>query len=241
MQRNPNWTRDELILALDLYFQIDVSRAAADHPDIVSLSNLLNSLPIHDEHGLTGNFRNPNGVYMKLCNFLRLDPDYPGAGLRRGSRLDETVWNEFSKDKNTLHKVANSIRHNYEAVRTARDLLLSNHESEEAFFEGKVLVRLHKLKERDPAVVRAKKNQVLDEEGRLECEVCGFDFEEVYGDLGRGFAECHHLVPISELKHEQRTRLSDLAIVCSNCHRMLHRASPPLSIQELQEIIIRTQ
>lgn len=237
MPHNPNWTRDELILALDLYFRIDPARVSSDHPDVVALSGLLNSLPIHDENMLTGSFRNSNGVYMKLCNFLRFDPDYPGEGLTRGSKLDETVWNEFSQDRDTLQKVADGIRHNYEAVAVSKDLLLIGHESDEAFFEGKVLVRLHKIKERNPAAVNAKKKQVLSKTGKLECEVCGFDFERVYGELGRGFAECHHLIPISELKHEQPTRLSDLAIVCSNCHRMLHRASSPLTLEELQEMM----
>ena len=60
MSRNPNWARDELILALDLYLQegqLDVS-----HPKVIELSNLLNSLPIHTDRLNNEKFRNPNGV-----------------------------------------------------------------------------------------------------------------------------------------------------------------------------------
>jgi 5-methylcytosine-specific restriction protein A len=56
-----------------------------------------------------------------------------------------------------------------------------------------------------------------------------------YGDLGAGFAECHHKLPLAA--GERRTLLSDLAIVCANCHRMLHRRSPWLTVEELQEIL----
>ena len=71
--------------------------------------------------------------------------------------------------------------------------------------------------------------------------MCGFDFKDKYGELGEGFAECHHTIPVSELKDNQKTTLSDLSILCANCHRMIHRASSKgitLSIDELKEKII---
>ena len=70
---------------------------------------------------------------------------------------------------------------------------------------------------------------------KLECEVCGFDFKEKYGELGEGFAECHHTIPVSKLKKQQRTKLTDLAILCANCHRMIHRSKPMLTIDKLKE------
>ena len=56
-------------------------------------------------------------------------------------------------------------------------------------------------------------------------------------DLGEGFIECHHVTPVSELRAGTRTRLSDLAVVCSNCHRMLHRRRPWLTAAELRGLI----
>jgi 5-methylcytosine-specific restriction endonuclease McrA len=58
---------------------------------------------------------------------------------------------------------------------------------------------------------------------KYNCQVCGMNFEDVYGALGREFAEAHHIVPLSQLKRRVRTALDDLATVCSNCHRMLHK------------------
>jgi 5-methylcytosine-specific restriction endonuclease McrA len=56
-----------------------------------------------------------------------------------------------------------------------------------------------------------------------ECQVCRIRFEEVYGGLGSEFAEAHHLIPLSMLRENVRTRVEDLTTVCANCHRMLHR------------------
>jgi hypothetical protein len=81
-RRNPPWQRDELILALDLYFRFPPSGISQDHPEVVRLSEILNALPIHAGRDGAATFRNPNGVYMKLCNFLRFDPNY--AGERKG-------------------------------------------------------------------------------------------------------------------------------------------------------------
>lgn len=61
--------------------------------------------------------------------------------------------------------------------------------------------------------------------GRLRCEVpgCGFDFQEVYGAPGEGYAHVHHVDPLAERSAPTKTRLSDLAVVCANCHAMIHR------------------
>lgn len=65
-----------MILALDLYLRQNTVRTNQNHPDIRALSKLLNGLPIHADRPDVARFRNPNGVYMKLCNFLRFDPTY---------------------------------------------------------------------------------------------------------------------------------------------------------------------
>lgn len=110
MERNPNWTREELILALDLY--ISVGGRLIDDRDhrVIALSKLLGNLS-----GLSqgaGTFRNPNGVAMKLGNFSRLDPRHISSGksgLARGGKLDQDVWNEFSGDHDRLSSEAARI------------------------------------------------------------------------------------------------------------------------------------
>ena len=112
---------------------------------------------------------------------------------------------------------------------------------DEEFPEGKFLTRLHKYKERHSEVAKKKKVKVLNENGVLVCEVCDFDFVKIYGPLGDGFAECHHLVPVSALEPGHLTRFEDLAIVCSNCHSMLHRSHPMFSVVELRNLITSIQ
>ena len=71
----------------------------------------------------------------------------------------------------------------------------------------------------------------------LRCEVCGFDFERVYGKLGTGYIEVHHKRPVSE--GERITDLdNDLVMLCSNCHRMIHRGrGHMITVEELKVIV----
>jgi 5-methylcytosine-specific restriction protein A len=73
---------------------------------------------------------------------------------------------------------------------------------------------------------RAKIAEALTKDGKLVCEVpsCKFDFKERYGPLGEGYAQVHHLIPLKKAPPEGRKIfLKDLAIVCANCHAMIHR------------------
>jgi 5-methylcytosine-specific restriction protein A len=234
MARNPNWTRDEVILALDLFLREGRQQLDAQHPKVLELSRLLNRLPIHGPELREAEFRNPAGVSMKLGNLLAVDPTYTGKGLARGSRLEQEIWDEFADAPYRLHAVAEAIRANSQTAEAPEPY---EHAEEEEFAEGRILTRLHKRRERSGAAVRKKKAQVIATTGRLLCEACGFDFESVYGPLGTGFAECHHTVPVSELKDGQATRLSDLAIVCANCHRMIHRSRPLLTVGDLRGLL----
>lgn len=230
-QRNPAWQRDELILALDLYFRHPPKTVSQSHPAVVGLSDVLNALPIHAHRPDGGRFRNPNGVYMKLGNFLRFDPDYEGAGLSRGGKLEEAIWNEFADDRERLHHLAEAIAQGYQSVST--DVQLDD-EDERDFPEGRVLYRLHRLRERNASLIKKKKERATS----LKCEVCGFDFFAAYGEIGSGYIECHHTMPISDYEPGQKTKLEDLALVCANCHRMLHRRRPWLSIAELRTLLL---
>jgi 5-methylcytosine-specific restriction protein A len=111
--RNPPWIRDELILALDLYMRLKGQTFGHDAPEIAECSQLLGRL--QDRLGARGatTLRNPNGVYMKLMNFRRFDPDFIQAGktgLARGNRLEDEVWVTFGGDLRRLASVAQAIR-----------------------------------------------------------------------------------------------------------------------------------
>ncbi|MDO6456778.1 HNH endonuclease [Celeribacter halophilus] len=103
--------------------------------------------------------------------------------------------------------------------------------------EGREKYVRHKTRERDPAIVRAKKSQFQQEHGRLFCEACGFDFKKAYGSRGDGFIECHHNIPLHSIEGETQTKISDLTLLCSNCHRMVHRRKDWLTLQQLKQLL----
>jgi 5-methylcytosine-specific restriction enzyme A len=72
----------------------------------------------------------------------------------------------------------------------------------------------------------------------LTCVTCGFDFLRVYGELGDGFIHVHHLKPLSEIgQRYELSPIDDLRPICPNCHAMIHRSSPAMTIDELRRIV----
>lgn len=234
---SPDWTRDELILALDVYLHQRGHIPTPRDAEILELSDLLNRIPIHTVRPDLEKFRNPNGVVLKITNFAALDPQYPGAGMSRGGRLDATVWDQYASEPDELHRIASAIRAAAES-----SLLPAIPEADEEDIEadeGRLLTRLHRVRERNPRLVERKKAAALATQGSLPCEVCTFDFAVTYGPLGERFVEAHHLVPLAQAG-TSTTKLADLVLVCSNCHRMLHRAKPWISPAQLKELLRNT-
>lgn len=238
---NPDWTRDELILALDFYLNHRKSIPGHTSPAIIELSATLKSLGkllfSDDKRGAT--FRNENGVYMKLMNFRRLDPLFTSTGkkgLPAGSVAEEEVWNTFAADPEKCARVAAAIKQSINDSNTSSTFYFD--EDEEEAPEGKLLTRLHKSRERRRDLVEKKKKKELKENGRLSCAACKFDFWKAYGERGKGFIECHHVIPVSSLAEEgETTKLKDLVLLCANCHRMVHRGKPWLSIAEVMNLL----
>jgi len=106
-------------------------------------------------------------------------------------------------------------------------------EGTEKFYEGTLKQITVNAYERD-----SKARQKCIATYGLNCAVCGFNFEEKYGDIGKGFIHVHHLKPLSDLKIQyELDPITDLRPVCPNCHAMLHRKKPPYSIAELKQFI----
>ncbi|NRR90831.1 HNH endonuclease [Winogradskyella undariae] len=119
------------------------------------------------------------------------------------------------------------------------DDLISIQESESEYKTGKteggIKVATINKYERQPSI----KNEAIKIHG-LECVACGFNFQDFYGDWGKGFIEVHHIQPLSENKgiEIETNPKTDLAVLCANCHRMVHRKKNiTLSVQELKEKI----
>jgi 5-methylcytosine-specific restriction protein A len=115
--------------------------------------------------------------------------------------------------------------------------LVDSEESESD--DGTILTRIHRFRERDGKIVKRKKEEIQKRLGHLACEVCGFEFGFTYGAQGEGFIECHHTKPVSQIKVGEKTKPTDLALLCSNCHRMVHRKRLWLSLEELAKFMGR--
>ncbi len=105
------------------------------------------------------------------------------------------------------------------------------------FSEGKKVLKKHILRERDTKAVYLAKNRFKELNGNLRCEICGFDFEKVYGELGKDFIECHHTKPVSQMPENYIANINDFLMVCSNCHSMLHRKKICFDKEVLKQLI----
>src|SRR5271154_3507636 len=164
MARNPTWSRDELILALDLYMLHRERLPDSDDAEIVELSQTLNSLFGEQAKDATL-FRNPNGVYMKLANFRSVDPAHTSQGKRglsRGGYGTEEVWVEFSQRPDILKLIASAIR---EAAAAGNSKQTGDDDGTAEALEGRLLTRMHLLRERNRALIRKKREAVLRETG----------------------------------------------------------------------------
>ena len=102
---------------------------------------------------------------------------------------------------------------------------------ENQYDEGMLVEKLHKVKERSSKLVYdAKKKWNANTDGDARCSSCGFSFLQQYGELGRGFIEAHHTTPLSDIDGETSSTISDLAPLCANCHRMIHRLNDSVAV-----------
>ena len=88
-------------------------------------------------------------------------------------------------------------------------------------YEDTTKFRMHKRIERNASLSR----EVKKRKGYV-CQICNANFEKIYGELGKEYIEAHHLKPIASLKGAKVALdpVKDFAVLCSNCHRMIHRS-----------------
>ena len=160
------------------------------------------------------------------------------------SKVDFKIKKPILEDKeyfilkdNLVHIINNPDLYN-EEYNERYDEIHENQSNEyiDRFDEGKSKIVTMKTKERNREIIRKAKQLFKDKhDNKLFCEVCGFDFNKVYGSIGEDFIECHHTIPISSLCDGGITRIEDLVMVCSNCHSMIHRNDKLLSVDDLKK------
>lgn len=228
MARNPPWTYDEILLALDLYLP---ERKVLEETDerVVALSRLLNELPVHADRA-GSSFRSPDAVVLKLANLRSHDHSTPSAGMDAGGRRTAEIWQRYASQPEEVARLAAAIRSLRDAPSPAAV------DGEDGVLEGRLLFRRHRERERDAALASRHRAAFIDRHGRLFCEACLFDPVAFYGERGGSALESHHIRPLSE-GGERRTYLRDVVLLCAACHRVVHASQPWLSPNELKQLV----
>lgn len=169
-----------------------------------------------DEHKTTGNFPDRWTAIILDDKFL----------MHSNSQLAVDI----KADYGNMHTEDEEL-----PLRVSEDL--SSYEFENEYFEGERKSRLSSFYERNPKlrIAAIKTHGVV-------CKICGFNFNDFYGEHGAGFIEVHHLKPVSTL--EASTKVSpesDMTVVCSNCHRMLHRNKGRVLTPAQLKVLLRNQ
>jgi len=155
--------------------------------------------------------------------------------LKKG-RLADFNWTPQSSGIRIPDEIATELEEKWAAHVGKTSMSVVTIDAELSAMEGaeKLALVRHRKREqslRDAKVAEARKLG----SGKLKCDVakCCFDFEAVYGELGRDYAQVHHLKPLADRTKPSQTKLADLAIVCANCHAMIHRGGKCRSLDKL--------
>lgn len=159
---------------------------------------------------------------------------------RQSTCVTPSVHNDRLPEQSRLGEELAHFLDLYEVLVQSRDALVED--ADPAAVESAIAAGLEARKERWHR--RSERNPRLAKDAKRyhgsTCMVCGFNFVDRYGAIGDGFIEAHHLTPFSELdgRPTQLDPRTDFIVVCPNCHRMLHRRTPPLTPVEL-ELLLR--
>jgi hypothetical protein len=144
------------------------------------------------------------------------------------------IFQELWPDSEPLWTIAGISWHANSNAGAERPKGVEPYFYEEDYDEGAMELRSHLIRERNYSVVKKAKELWRATDPLLHCDVCGFSFVEAYGEHGKGYIEAHHKKPVATLKAGSKTRVSDLAKVCANCHRMIHVGNQCLELEELR-------
>ncbi|WP_379543867.1 HNH endonuclease [Psychrobacter sp. R86515] len=190
----------------------------------------------------------------ELSNFLWESGHYPFVFFFKTQKI-ELTWSQFKehvgykmnfRPSGNVYRVkeADSKLSSFGNVESYIDFLINGLKISESVLQYQIDASGHaseyeegerKLREvsyfaRNPQLVKAAKDIY-----GYTCQACTFNFEDVYGELGKHYIECHHLNPLSERETSYRSSIDDVCVLCSNCHRMIHRPNSTLTLKQLKE------
>ena len=218
--RNPKWHEDEVTLALELYFRTPSGKIDKKNPDIISLSKLLNALPIFPQREELKSFRSPSAVGLKLSNFLALDPVYGGDGMKRGSRLDQKIFHQYHEDRASLAKACQRIRASAEKeMKPSNNLkdysaLPLDHSLDLVADSEPIYEPANRKPTIENRIIRNTKLSIKVKEAyQYRCQVCN---QTVNGASGP-YAEGAHIKPLGK-PYNGQDHVSNILCLCPNHH-----------------------
>lgn len=219
---NAPFTRDEVILALDVLYSAGEDNLSPRSELIAGLSELLNLLPIYPKEKRPDNFRNCVGVSHQIERF------------KEGYSIERKKWNvgtiffevdaEYTGRHNELHSIAQSIRRNLSYF---NQFPFGGVLEQDGFPEGALLSHLHRL-------IELRDGQKISLEER--CAVCQLEPEIIYKSCG-SLLQNHLMIPPAELDGGKKYSAGQFMTLCPNCHAALHRFRPWLQKENCEELL----
>jgi 5-methylcytosine-specific restriction protein A len=175
-------------------------------------------------------------VAFKLQNLRQVAT---GKGLGNVSRVDRAVWEELGHDPKRVKQLSALIRAGIEIVEGVKE----ESNDDDVFAEGRVVTETHLRRERDP-MLRKRLLEQRQASGGLRCDVCACVPTNHNPNLREAIFEAHHILPLAAGR-KRKTQLKDMALLCANCHRMVHRAIAVskrwLTLEEVAAQILRRE
>jgi len=190
---------------------------------------------IPDDIELINDLRNLMGVYRELIGIVGIDYENVVKDFLSHTPIRPLdLKNEIEKEDDIEKEV--NLLEGLDKPKKPEEF--KNPEEYKEYTEGRRKLIQHITRERNVQVIKKAKENFKSKNNSLYCEICGFDFEKKYGEIGRDYIEGHHILPISQIVTEYNIiRPEEIALVCSNCHRILHRKKPWLTVEELKKLI----
>ncbi|MCM1987509.1 HNH endonuclease [Methanococcoides seepicolus] len=167
----------------------------------------------------------------------------PGLVKQKGIRWEHYVEVDWDKNfkpftlnleanQNTVLKLDTERLEKIHAMESKSDMLYDYVDDVLKVNEGEQYITEAIFRKRNRKLIEQKKT-----DSDYRCEVCGMNYEEVYGEIGKNYIIAHHIEPIGNRDGSSPTTIDDIALVCSNCHNMIHKINPPMTVDELSNQI----
>ncbi|MBF0203271.1 MAG: HNH endonuclease [Desulfamplus sp.] len=209
-----------------------------EEPKGIMAAGIVTSLPFLSQHW-SGEDKLVNRVYIEFDTIISPQQDklLNLESLNKGV-LSNYNWTPQSSGVEIPDEIAEELESIwFDFINTNNHFIKSSYvDNEISYSEGNPNQVLVTRYERNPYA-----RKVCIEHYGLSCVVCEFNFEEVYGKIGKDFIHVHHLKQISIVGEEYNVDpIKDLRPVCPNCHSMIHKRKEQYSIEEIKKSLTNT-